>query len=124
MNRVKGILAAGTLTGLVIVTLLALGFRNSSAAAADNASPVVIPSEPGVDPAAQDAVQAWQTYSSELENTVRTLQARETQYQTELAKANQTITQLQDQLNNTNSQTFAFSGGHEHEEHEGFDHDD
>ncbi len=32
MNRTRGILVAGTLTGLVIITLLALGFGNLRAA--------------------------------------------------------------------------------------------
>ena len=132
MTRMKGILAAGTLTGLVLITLLAFGFHNSQAAGVDaanvqNSTQVMVPNEPTVDPAAQDAVQAWQEYSSQLENTVRTLQARESQYQTELNNANQTIMQLQNQINSANSapvQPFTFSGeAHEHE-HEGFGHDD
>ena len=36
MNRTKGILAAGTLTGLVIITLLSLGFSNLGAMTGDS----------------------------------------------------------------------------------------
>jgi prophage DNA circulation protein len=135
MNRTKGILAAGTLTGLVIITLLGLGFSNLGAAkdsVSETAVPQeVIPQEPQIaatDPAAQEAVQAWQDYSAELEQTIRVMQERENAYQAQIEAANQTIVQLQDQVNSANS---AASNtltsnifGHEHEEHEGFEHDD
>ena len=147
MNRTKGILAAGSLTGLVIITLLGLGFGNLSAlvsgGSSDSATAVpqdVIPQEPQVnttDPAAEEAVKAWQDYSAELEQSVRTMQERESAYQSQIDAANNTIVNLQDQINSTNSA--ASNGGayydddeheeheheeHEHEEHEGFEHDD
>lgn len=139
MNRTKGILAAGTLTGLVIITLLGLGFGNLGALT-DNSSTdsgtavpqVVVPQEPQVnttDPAAEEAVKAWQDYSAELEQTVRTLQERENAYQSQIDAANDTIVNLQDQINSTNSaasNTVRVSEHeeHEHEEHEGYEDDD
>jgi len=141
MNRTKGILAAGTLTGLVIITLLGLGFGNLSAlvsgGGSDSATAVpqdVIPQEPQVnttDPAAEEAVKAWQDYSAELEQTVRTMQERENAYQQQIDAANNTIVNLQDQINSSNSSAVSSGVGsyeeheeHEHEEHEGFEHDD
>jgi predicted nucleic acid-binding Zn-ribbon protein len=94
----------------------------------------VIPQEPQItttDPAAQEAVQAWQDYSAELEQTVRVLQERENTYQSQIDTANQTIVNLQDQVNGANStasNTVSSRGGeheeHEHGEHEGSEDDD
>jgi hypothetical protein len=137
MNRTKGLLAAGTLTGLVLITLLGLGWGNLGAASgsSDTAVPQTVPQEPQLtttDPAAEEAVQAWQEYSAELEQTVRVMQDRETAYQTQLDAANQTIVNLQDQINSSNSA--ASSGGYyeddddddrgEHEEHEEYEHEE
>ena len=143
MNRKKGILAAGSLTGLVIITLLSLGFRSLGAANNGNETAVQqeIPQQPQIDttdPAAQEAVNAWQDYSAELEQTVRVMQERENNYQSQIDAANQTIVNLQDQINSSNSA--ASSGAyyeddddddryeheeHEsHEEHEGYEDDD
>ena len=137
MNRKKGILAAGTLTGLVLITILGLGFGNLGALAngsEDTAVPQQIPQEPQItttDPAAAEAVQAWQDYSSELEQTVRVMQEREAAYQSQLDQANNTIVNLQDQINTSNSA--ASNGGsashgdddrYEHEEHEEHENDD
>lgn len=137
MNRKKGILAAGTLTGLVLITILGLGFGNLGALAnggTDTAVPQQIPQEPQIsttDPAAEEAVQAWQDYSAELEQTVKVMQEREAAYQSQLNQANGTIVNLQDQINSSNSA--ASSGGsashddddrYEHEEHEEHEDDD
>ena len=148
MNRTKGILAAGTLTGLVIITLLGLGFGNLGAIVDGSSStatavPQEIPQQLQpitTDPAAEEAVQAWQEYSAELEQTVRVMQEREATYQSEIETANQTIVNLQDQINSANSaaSSAASSGGYyeddddlyedddheEHEEHEEHDDDD
>ncbi len=141
MNRTKGILAAGTLTGLVLITLLGLGWGNLGATS--GSSDTAVPQAPeqttiSTDPAAEEAVQAWEAYSAELEQTVRVMQERETAYQTQLDTANQTIVNLQDQMNSANSA--ASSGAYyeedddddryeddedeEHEEHEEHDDDD
>lgn len=124
MNRSKGILAAGTMTGLVLITILALGFGNFGVkSAADTAvTPPAneIPAPQTRDMTSEQALQAWQTYSTELEQTVHTMQDRESAYQQQLDAANQTILQLQDQMNNTNS-VRAFvddDDRYEHEEHE------
>lgn len=136
MNRTKGILAAGTLTGLVIITLLGLGFSNLGAATDGVGGTAVpqegIPQEPQItttDPAAQEAVQAWQEYSAELEQTVRVLQERENTYQSQIDTANDTIVNLQDQINSTNSVSASNGGAYaddddEYEEHEEHEDDD
>lgn len=137
MDRKKGILAAGTLTGLVLITLLALGFGNLQAKSAEDTAvapataEVTLPETNGM--AAEDALQAWQDYSTELEQTVRTMQDRDAAYQQQLDAANQTILQLQDQINSVNSAPAYYGDDdddryeheeHEHEEHEHEDYDD
>lgn len=138
MNRTKGILAAGSLTGLVIITMLALGFSSIGASwgggeetAVTEPTPIVI-QEPQPEQDASKAVRAWQKYGRELESTVQTMQQREGQYQAEIEAANQTILQLQDQVNGANAAASvqisapvnapapAPNNGesHEHEEHE------
>ena len=144
MNRKKGILAAGTLTGLVLITILGLGFGNLGALASDSGSSDTavqqeIPQQPQVDttdPAAAEAVQAWQDYSSELEQTVRVMQEREAAYQSQLDQANNTIVNLQDQVNTSNSAASSSGANYDdddryeheehesHESHEGYEDDD
>jgi len=140
MNRTKGILAAGTLTGLVLITLLALGFGNLRATG-DSATAVPttaisttttdLPLPETGSLTNEEALQAWQEYSAQLEQTVRTMQEREAAYQTQLDAANQTILQLQNDINSANSAP-AFADGdddsgeheeYEHEEHEEYDDD-
>ena len=118
MNRLKGMIAAGTLTGLILITVVVLSIRNANAAAEPASAPVLITQDqPDASLNGEEAVQAWQTYSAELENTIRVMQDREGQYQTELEAANTTILDLQDQLNNAN-QTSSYREHEEHEEHE------
>ena len=131
MNKMKGIIAAGTLTGLVLITIVAFGFRGVDAQNDSISTPViedVTLVQPTNDASGQEAVQAWQDYSSELETAVKTMQAREAQYQNELNTANQTINNLQTQLNQNNQGNVNVRVNryeeHEHEEHEGFEHDD
>ena len=122
MTRLKGILAAGSLTGLILITVIVLSVRNANAAAEPASAPVITTQDqPATSLTGEEAVQAWQTYSGELENTVRVLQDREAQYQAELDAANATILQLQDQINSANQMT-SNRDYEEHEEHE--DHDD
>lgn len=124
MNRIKGIIAAGTLTGLILITAIVLGFGQVDA----NGGTAVLPANTAqVEPAGNldgaEAVQAWQDYSSQLENTVSVLQQRETTYQTQLETANSTIRQLEQQVNGANqtqAQRYEEHEDHEHEEHEGF----
>lgn len=147
MNRVKGILAAGSLTGMVIITMLALGFSSIGASwnggketAVIEPTPIVI-QEPQIGQDASKAVSAWQQYGSELESTVQTMQQREAQYQAQIDAANQTILQLQDQVNGANAAASIqqisapvnapapapasnTNISYEHEEHESEGHDD
>ena len=118
MNRLKGMIAAGTLTGLILITVVVLSIRNANAAAEADSAPVILTqNQPDASLNGEEAVQAWQTYSAELENTIRVMQDREGQYQTELEAANTTILDLQDQLNNAN-QSASYREHEEHEEHE------
>lgn len=124
MNRSKGILAAGTLTGLILLTLLALGFAWPDVQdQTTNAQTTLQLEQPaGADIATTDAataVQEWQAYSAELESAVRTLQQREAAYQTELQAANQEIEKLQNEVNNA---SLAQPAGGEREAHEAFEH--
>jgi TolA-binding protein len=133
MDRTKGILAAGTFTGLVLITILVLGFGNLQAKSVeDTAVPISAeeispPPTDGIE--LEQALQEWQTYSAELEQTVRTLQDRETAYQQQLDAANQTIVQLQNEINQANNALVtSFSEEHESDEdesreHESFEHE-
>lgn len=129
MNRTKGILGAGTLTGLVLITILALGFGNiRGGALADTAVGPATTEAPLLpqtkDLTGEEALQAWQTYSTELEQTVRTMQDREAAYQQQLDTANQTILQLQDQINSSSgNRSYDDDDRDEHEEHEREEHD-
>jgi len=129
MNRTKAILAAGTFTGLVLITILALGFGNLQAKTdgAAEATAVNIQLPETTNMTNEQALQAWQEYSAELEQTVQTMQERDAAYQQQLEAANQTILQLQDQMNSANSAPVHYEEHeheeHEHEEHE-YEHDD
>lgn len=128
MDRTKGILAAGTFTGLVLITALVLGFGNFRAKSVEDAAAPLSAAE--ISPPATDgikieqALQEWQTYSAELEQTVRTMQKRETAYQQQLDAANQTILQLQNEINGANNAPIAsFSDEDESREHESLEHE-
>ena len=92
MKRIKGIVAAGTLTGLILITVVVLGIGNVNATGESAVFPTVaIQAQPVDGLGSGEAVQAWQDYSAELENTVTVFQERETTYQTQLEAANDTI---------------------------------
>jgi hypothetical protein len=120
MDRKKGILAAGTFTGLILITILALGFgslRTSSAVSEATTPPTAEVAAPAANsPDADQALQEWQTYSAELEQTIQTLLERDALYQQQLDTANETITSLQDEVNAANSASY-----HEEEEHEEYE---
>jgi len=128
MNRMKAILAAGTLTGLILVTGLAFGWGRGPDTETAAEAPVVAPElivNPVVMPAGTDTAvagpetpaqieaaaagqqavtaaqeaQAYQAYAAELEAALQTMQAREAEYRQQIETANQTVLQLQDQLN-------------------------
>lgn len=128
MNRTKGILAAGTFTGLVLITILALGFGPfGKTEALSNSETAIIPTIASTvqsTSSVSDAqtLQAWQEYSAQLEQTVRALQQRDIAYQQQLEAANQTILELQDQINGEPAPSF-FAGRGEHEENEHGEHE-
>jgi len=137
MNHNKGILAVGVIAGLAIITLLALGLgnvgavANSGTAVPQEANQLPLPQTANL--TANEALQAWQQYSAELEQTVRTMQGRENTYQSQIDMANQTILQLQDQINAANSATNSgatytdddgYAGHEEHDEHEAHEEND
>ena len=107
MSRIKAILAAATFTGLVLITILALGTDSLNAQPAADA-PNISATEAGSLAAngspSDETVQAWQQYSAQLEQTVRILQQRDAAYQQQLQRANLTIVQLQQQIKNGNAQ--------------------
>jgi hypothetical protein len=125
MTRTKGILAAGTFTGLILITILALGFGGSRTQSSVEA--LAVPATEvasSTTSAASDAetLQAWQDYSAQLEQAVRILQERDNAYRQQLEASNQTILQLQNQINSERARSsFAQQGEHEREEHEGFE---
>lgn len=126
MNRTKGILAAGTFTGLILITILALGFGSLQASSAEKG--VDMPTTAEIAPPAVDnlnaeaALQEWQAYSAELEQTILTLQARDAAYQEQLDAANETILSLQDDINAANSAP-VYEEHEEHEQHESEEHE-
>jgi hypothetical protein len=115
-NRLKNILAAGALTGLVLATVIAFAWRDlgQADAAATDTQPVTVTAT-----SVEEDVNALQAENQQLRDALVTMQEREQQYQTQLEMANQTILQLQAGTGNTtgNSGSFAF-GEHEREEHE------
>lgn len=126
MNRTKGIIVAASLTGIVVVAMLALGFGSVIASSADPAgqppaSPEVTSNATNIGDLQQE-IEAWKQHSQQLEQTVLIMQQRETRYQQQLASANQTIVQLQNEINNGNALRLRPSSG-EREEFEfgGFD---
>ncbi len=110
MNRLKGIFVAGTLTGLVLITILALGFGKVRAKPVENtADTLAVPGNSLTttsDSEIKQQLQGWQTYSAELEQTVRIMQEREAQYQQQLDSANQIIIQLQNEISRSKSARF------------------
>lgn len=117
----KRILATGAFAGILIVTLLAMGFGNLGANnnSAESGLPLATQSLDSIAPNSTDA-EALQQYSTELEQALRTMQERETTYRTQLDLANQTIVEMQDQL--TSPTMNRYSGDDDHEAHD--DHDD
>lgn len=117
MNRTKSIIAAGSLTGLVLITVLALGFRNlTQVTQTVTPAPEII-----LQPLPTDTTAT--PTAAELQAQVDALLAREGQYQAAIEQANQTITDLQTQQTQLLSAPMG-GGGEEHdeyEEHEGYE---
>jgi hypothetical protein len=104
--RLKHLLAAGLLTGLVLATLMAFTWRNTSRDDATKTTATLTMSAP----AGPDTLQAK---NEQLRKALATMRGREKAYQTQLEVANRTILQLQ------NVATDPRHGDHdEHEEHQ------
>ncbi|MCA9872538.1 MAG: hypothetical protein KC441_02755 [Anaerolineales bacterium] len=112
MDRIKGILAASTLTGIILITVLVLGFGNIRALNQSALPPTVMINPSALnDGAANTAVaqtspqdvQDLQAYAQQLEGALQVMQNREAAYQAQINTANQTVLQLQDQINNQNA---------------------
>jgi small-conductance mechanosensitive channel len=120
MSRAKGILAAGTFTGLILITMLALGFGGSQAQSFADAPAVQtaeVASSTTSGSSSEETLRAWQEYSAQLEQTVQILQQRDMAYRQQLEASNQTILQLQNQINSGRARpSFAEQG-----EREGFE---
>ena len=87
-SQIRNILAAGTLTGLVMVMFFVFG-------------PGPQQSEAAADTSAMDAVQAQ---NAELATVVQNYQAREAAFQQQIEAANQTIQQLQSDTSMTQAE--------------------
>ena len=116
MSRTKSIIAAGSLTGLVLIAALVLGLRGINAASGTGGnttvnSPAQIEiQQPDTATTADENLQSWQTYSRDLEYAVQTMQEREAAYQAQIEAANQAIMELQDQVNSANVALDQMSG--------------
>ena len=87
-SQIRNILAAGTLTGLVMVMFFVFG-------------PGLQSSEAAADTSAMDAIQAQ---NAELATVVQNYQAREAAFQQQIEAANQTIQQLQSNTSMTQAE--------------------
>jgi hypothetical protein len=146
MIRLKGILAAAALTGVVAVTSLALGAGDMiKEFVAGPPTTVAVPTAvPAVVPAAEVQLSSEQLATREAEYkvqieaanaTIVQLQAemqalgknqtaREAQYQAQIEAANQMIKELQDKLTQIQSQPIVIGGGGGGGGEDGEEHDD
>jgi TolA-binding protein len=117
-KRLKNVLAAGALTGLVLATIMAFAWRDAGRA---NATPTEKQNTTTTTPPETQGVDALQAENEQLRSALETMQMREQQYQAQLEAANRSILQLQDAASNTvnvdhKDEDEAY--GHEREEHE------
>jgi hypothetical protein len=113
-QRLKHLLAAGILTGLVLATVIAFAWRDTSRAGANamNTGAAQAMSSP-------ESTDTWRTENEQLRQAVETMRVREQAYQTELEAANRTILQLQDGAANTHDDDHDEHGEHEYEDEQG-----
>src|SRR5688572_11548171 len=85
-HRLKHLLAAGILTGLVLATVIAFAWRDNSRADVNatktNATPTM---------SAPEGTDTWRAENEQLRHAVATMRVREQAYQTQLEAANRTI---------------------------------
>ena len=89
MTRIKAILAAGTLTGVVLAAAVGLGVRNIT-----TANTAV---EPTAQPTPTSSAEAEAVIAAQ-QAQLETMLAREEQYRAQIEAANQSILALQEQL--------------------------
>ena len=135
MQRKEAMIAAGTLTGLLIFTVAALGLGPSALssdaqAATQVATPAVATTQFAPTPAA-GAVQAPEVQrvveqNEQLRQTVQLMQEREAAYRAQLEAANQAILSLQQPatvvVEGATANPAAWSAGWEGEEHAAEEH--
>lgn len=113
-QRLKHLLAAGILTGLVFATVIAFAWRDTSRpdANAMKTGATLAMSVP-------ESTDTWRTENEQLRQAVETMRVREQAYQTELEAANRTILQLQDGAANARYDDHDEHGEHEYEDEHG-----
>lgn len=127
MNRLHTFLAAGGLTGLVLATMLALGFapeRQASATAAQ--SPTATSTvTPGAQTALPDGstpvdVDALLDQNRQLKEVLERMQRREAQYQEQIERANQALEQMA-AASGADCEAYGYDDDHDDDDR---DHDD
>jgi hypothetical protein len=103
--KLRNILAAGALTGLVLATILAFAWQGPSAGAQPEATGV-------------PTVDSLRAENEQLRQAVSILQQREAAYQSQIEAANQTILQLQAANGSTSLNSRRGEGEWEEHEHE------
>jgi hypothetical protein len=113
-QRLKHLLAAGILTGLVLATVIAFAWRDTSRAGANamNTGAAQAMSSP-------ESTDTWRTENEQLRQAVETMRVREQAYQTQLEAANRTILQLQDGAANAHADDHDDHGKHKYEDEHG-----
>jgi hypothetical protein len=117
--RLKHLLAAGMLTGLVLATLIAFAWRDTSRTAADATQTTAT-----LTMAAPAGTDTGQAENAQLRQAVATMRAREKEYHTQLEAANRTIMQLQEVAANPRGGDPDAHEDHEHADEHREDDDD
>lgn len=81
-QRLKHLLAAGILTGLVLATVIALAWRDTSRAGANAMQTGATPTM-----SSPESTDTWRTENEQLRQAVETMRVREQAYQTQLELA-------------------------------------
>jgi hypothetical protein len=118
-HRLKHILAAGILTGLVLATVVAFAWRDNRRADANATK-----THAALSTSAPEGTDAWRAENEQLRNAFETMRVREKAYQTQLAAANRTISQMQEDATRPRDDDRDEHGEHEHPYGHGKDNDD
>ena len=118
-HRLKHLLTAGILTGLVLATVIAFAWRDTSRADANATKTSATPTM-----SAPEGTDTWRAENEQLRQAVATMRVREQAYQTQLEAANRTILQLQDGATQPRDDDDEEHREHEHEYEHREDKDD